>query len=204
MQEIKKGQAFSFIEKNSFFILIVGLMTGGVLIGALVFCGIDSSSLNKLSFVSTGFVEKRSDVDFLNLFIKTLLSSTAQLFAVFVLGFWAVSQPFELLLPLLKGLGLGASLAQIYAISGAKGFLIILLLIIPYTLVSVFALVIGIKEAVKLSNIFARKAFFDTNTHGMKKITSLYCQKFGILEIIMLTASLLDCLCTFVFTKFLL
>ncbi len=204
MQEIKKGQAFSFIEKNSFFILVIGILTGGVIIGALVFCGLDSSSLNKLSFVSAEFVEERSDVDFLKLFFESFLSLTAQLFVVFVLGFWAVSQPVELLIPLLKGLGLGASLAQIYAASGAKGFLIILLLIIPYTLVSVFALVIGIREAVRLSNIFARKAFFDTNTNGMKKITSLYCQKFGILEILMLSASLIDCLCTFVFAKLLL
>ncbi len=204
MQENKKGQAFSFIEKNSFFILVIGILTGGVIIGVLVFCGLDSSSLNKLSFVSTEFVEERSDVDFLKLFFESFLSLTAQLFVVFILGFWAVSQPVELLIPLLKGLGLGASLAQIYAVSGAKGFLIVLLLIIPYTLVSVFALVIGIREAVRLSNIFARKAFFDTNTNGMKEITSLYCQKFGILEIIMLSASLIDCLCTFVFAKLLL
>lgn len=203
MQEIKKVDTLSFIEKNSFFILIVGIMTGGVLIGSIAFCGM-SSPTNNLSFIANGFIEKRSNTDFANLLLNTFLSSTGQLFIMFILGFWAVAQPIELFLPLLKGLGLGASLAQIYASTGSKGFLIILLLIIPYTLVFVFAIVIAIREAFKLSNIFAKKAFYDTNTDGMKKITKLYCQKFCILEIIIVIASLIDCLCTFLFSRFLL
>ena len=203
MKDIK-STGLSFIEQNSFFIFIAGIMLGGVLIGTLAFCGMNEISVSKISFISQGFIGSRAEKGFVEILIDSFLSSTGQLLVVFVLGFWAVSQPLEVLIPFLKGLGLGASLAQIYSSIGIKGFLIILLLIIPYALISVFALIIAIREAIKLSNIFARKAFYDTNTQGMKKITKLYCQKFAILEVLMIIASLVDSTCSFLFVRFLL
>ncbi len=202
MQGVKVSQSFSFIEKNSFFILIVGLMMGGVLIGSIAFCGLSNDPVNKLSGISQSFIETRAQQTPTDVFFDSLLSSTGQLFALFLLGFWALAQPIEIILPLLKGLGLGATLAEVYASAGIKGFFIILFLILPFTLLSLFALVIGTREAFRLSNIFAKKAFYDTNTTGMVGITRLYFQKFIILEIIIIVASVVDALCSVLFSRF--
>lgn len=205
MKELKeiKTTGLTFIEKNSFFILIAGIMLGGVIIGTLAFCGMNETSVSKISFIAQDFIVSRSQKGAIDILVETLLKSTGELLVVFILGFWAISQPFEMLVPFLKGLGLGASFAQIYSFAGAKGFLIILLLLIPYSLISVFALIIAIRESIKMSNIFAKKAFYDTNTSGMKNVTRLYCQKFFALEVIMIIASVTNCLCSFLFARFL-
>ncbi len=198
--ETSNNSANNFIEKNSFFILLIGIMLGGVLIGSLAYCGMSEAYVNKLTFSAQGFVEGRAEKTIFNIFFDSLLSSSLQLFITFILGFWSISQPFELAVPFFKGLGLGASLAQIYAIYGFKGVIIIVLLIIPYELVIVFALVIGVREAIKQSNILARNSFFSSKSHTLNITTKLYFQKFAVLEILMIAAAIIDSLCALAFS----
>lgn len=203
MQDSKRTSV-SFLEKNSFFILLIGIMLGGVLIGSLAYCNMNESSIGRISFVAQGFIETRTKQSMLSIFMNSFLSSSAPVLIMFVLGFCAVTQPIELLIPFFRGLGLGASLSQIYEFSGVKGFLIILLLIIPYSIINSFGLIIATREGIRYSNILAAKVFSSANCEGMKSVTKLYCEKFFVIEVIMIIAAVVDCICSFVFAGILL
>jgi len=203
MQENKRTSD-SFFDKNSFFILLLGIMLGGVLIGSLAFCNMNENAIKKMSFIAQGFVETRTGQGFLSILLKSFISSSIPVLIIFLLGFSAVTQPFEFLIPFLKGLGLGASLAQIYQTSGIKGSLIILFLIIPYVIINTFGLIVATREAIRFSNIIAAKAFSSSNSDSLKNITKLYCEKFVIIEVIMVFAAFVDSICSFVFAGVLL
>lgn len=198
MRELKNGRT-SFLEKNRFFILLVGIMLGGVLIGALAYCSMNENSVGTITILTQGFIQTRASSGTLNILINSLLSSTIPLLIVFILGFSAISQPIELIIPFFKGLGLGASLAQIYAGSGLKGFIIIICLILPYAIITCFALIIAVREAIRFSSVLTEKALSDINNGGMKSTTRLYCIKFLVLEVIMIIGAIVDCICSFIF-----
>ena len=65
-----------------------------------------------------------------------------------------------------------------------------------------FSLSKAVEKALEM-NPEVKKAFYDTNTSGMKNVTRLYCQKFFALEVIMIIASVTNCLCSFLFARFL-
>jgi len=203
MQEFKRKKT-SILERNSLFILLLGIMLGGVLIGSLAFCNMNENAVGTISFISQGFMKTRASQSMLGIFMKSFLSASAPMLLIFVLGFCAVTQPIEFLVPFFRGLGLGASLAQIYSSSGIKGFLIILFLILPYAIISSFGVIIGTREAIRLSNIFAGKAVSSANSEGMKSITKLYCIKFLVLEVVMIIGAIVDCAFSFIFAGVLL
>jgi len=203
MQEIKRTSK-SFFEQNKLIILLLGVMLGGVLIGSLAFCSMNEASVGRISFIAQGFMSTRASQSIFEIFIGSFLSSTGIVLLIFILGFAAVTQPIELLIPFFRGLGLGASLAQIYAFSGVKGFLIILFLIIPYAIINSFGIIIAVRESLKLSNIFSSRAISSANSEGMKNTTKLYCIKFLVIELIMLVGAIVDCFCSFLFANILL
>lgn len=203
MQELKRTRT-SFFDRNRFFILLTGIMLGGVLIGSLAFCSMNDTTAGRISFIAKGFIETRAKLSLSAIFVNTFLSSSGFLLLIFILGFSAVTQPIEILIPFFKGLGLGASLAQIYADSGVKGFLIILLLIVPCAIINSFGIIIAVREAIRFSNIFTSKAISSENGGGMKSITKLYCIKFLVIEVIMMIGAAVDCICSFMFAGVLL
>ncbi len=196
----RKNTKSNFIEKNSFFILVIGLMIGGVIIGTLAFCGMDKILTSNISFVTKSFMSLRADQSATEVFLQTLMKSVGQLFFVFLLGFWAVAQPIEFFIPLFNGLGLGSTFAQIFALEGVKAFGVISLLILPYVLISTFALVIAIRESIRLSNILFKNLITTNKNIIMRQTTKLYCQKFLVLFIIMVIASIVDGICALLFS----
>lgn len=204
MRDLKLSRSVRFLEKNSFFILIAGIMLGGVVTGTYVFCNMNGALEKTFSFMSTSFISDHAQSELLRTVLKDFYTSTAELFIVFVLGFCAVLQPVTLAFAFFKGMGLGIMLSQIYSSTGAKGFAIVFLLIIPSTLINVFALSLGIQESFRMSNRMAKKTFTNMVITGSRDETVIYCKKFLILEVLIIISSLADGICSALFSKWLL
>lgn len=203
MQEIKRTNSH-FSERSSFLIFLMGIMLLGVFVGSLAFCSMDKSTLSGLSFVTQGFIQTRKEQGMLEILLSSLLSSSGMLLIIFLLGFSAVSQPIELMIPFFRGLGLGASIAQIYTVSSTRGFVIVFLLILPYAIITSFAIIIAVREAIKLSNILISNVISSTSNDNMKAIARLYFIKLLVLEAIIAFGAIVDCICSMLFSGILL
>lgn len=188
-----------FIHNISFFGFLIALAVLGILFGVMSFCFMDDSFLSEISLAQQNFMEIRKNQDFVHILIKSLCSSTVFLAGAFLLGFSAIAQPIEILIPLIRGLGLGVSVAQIYSQSGKSGILTCMILIIPCTLISMYALVVGVRESVGLSNIFMTNALCSGQTYGLLNSIKLYATKFLVLEAVTAVSAVVDCICTIAF-----
>ena len=178
---------------------LMGIMLLGVLIGTLTFCNMKSGDFSNLSFITQGFIKNRGE----QTFIKTLLTSfyTSGLLALicFLLGFSAIAQPIEILVPLFRGIGLGTSIAYIYSCYGFKGFFIALIMIMPHAVISSIAIIIAARESMRLSNLFTNKAMSSKNEGDLRSSIKLYLLKFVILFGIIAISALIDSILTFSF-----
>ena len=188
-----------FIHNTGFFAFLVGIGIMGVLFGVMSYCFMSADFLEQLSLAEENYIELRRNQDFAQILIKSFCSSSIYLGCAFVLGFSAIAQPVEIIIPLIKGMGLGVSVAQIYAQNGRSGILTCVLLILPCSLMSMYALVIGVREAIGLSNIFMTNALSTGQTSGLLSTVKLYCTKFLVLEAVVAVSAAADCVCTVVF-----
>ncbi len=119
-----------FIHKNNFFAFLAGIAILGVLLGVMSYCFMSEDFLNQMALAQENFIEMRKNQDFAHILIKSFTSSTIFLGSAFVLGFSAIAQPVEIIIPLVKGLGLGVTMAQVYSQNGKDGMLTCLLICI--------------------------------------------------------------------------
>lgn len=193
-----------FPQTKAFIILLMVLMLAGVFVGALSYRQLAGTELAGLHFAAQNFISARTEQGFFQICWDSLRSSGGLLLACFLFGFCAIAQPAELLVPFFRGLGLGASIACIYAEYSVKGFFIAFILIVPNAVISSFAIVIAARESVRLSNIFSSFAFADRCDRKMPKGIQLYLLKFVVLFVIIVISSLIDSVLTVLFAKMLL
>lgn len=189
-----------FIHKTSFFGFLTGLAIVGVLFGVMSYCFMSAEFLKQLSIAERSYIELRQNQDFSQILIKSFAGSSIYLGCALILGFSAISQPIEIIIPLVKGLGLGVCLAQIYAQNGKEGILTGLLLILPCALISMYALIIGVRESIGLSNILLSNMLTVGQTNGLLSTVKLYGTKFLVLEAMTAVSAAVDCVCAVVFS----
>ncbi len=209
MQAVRQGTVRNrFHKKNErFTAILAGMVLLGVLIGALLYVFVrgtgDEETFARLALVNENFLNTRREASFLRILFGSFFSSTLYLGGIFLLGFWAISQPFTLLVLVFRGLGLGAVLAQIYAAHGRGAILITLVLILPYTLLSVTALVLGARESIRMSNIYCAVSLSSRCPERMVDTVKLYLVKFLVLEAMIAAAAAVDCICTVIYNRIL-
>ncbi|WP_270739198.1 stage II sporulation protein M [Massilioclostridium coli] len=198
---ISNGKLTIHWNQKTFFQLILLLFIIGMIYGAVLAGTSSEEMLNKLSFLTQGFMDQRAEQSLVYTFLNSLGSTASLLLTLFLLGFCAIGQPFAGFVPIFRGLGLGLSMGSFYLQDGIKGVLFCLLLLLPPAAISTFALILGTRESIKFSNLFFSVLLPDKNleTKGMLK---LYCTKFGVLFGILLVSALIDCICTFLFAGF--
>lgn len=189
-----------FTRKNSFFAFLAGTAILGVLLGVISHCFMSDAFLKQMAAAQENFIEIRKQQDFITILIKSFLSSTVFLGTAFVFGFSAVAQPFELLLPVIKGMGLGVTMAQIYTQNGKSGMIICLIIILPCAAISVYALLMGVREAVGFSNVLMTDLLSLKQSGGLLPALKIYIAKFMVLEAIVAVSAGVDCLCTVIFS----
>lgn len=186
-----------FSNTRALLLALMLVLLLGVLFGTLTFRGTDSG----LSFITNSFIKDRAEQTFIQTFANSFCGAGALALLCFFLGFSALAQPIELLVPLFRGLGLGTTIAFIYSSYGVKGFAITLVLIIPHAVISSMAIIIAAREGLRLSNLFTGFAIGEKSAldFPIKKSIKLYLLKFVILFVIIGLSSLLDSILTFLF-----
>ncbi len=170
-------------------VFLAAIGYGAVLAGSL-----DADTAGALEQIARGYLAGRAESGFWGIALNAFLSSLMLAGAVFLCGFSAVGQPFSLFFLLFRGIGLGMSMAHFYLSLEGKGILLSLLLLLPAGALSGYALLLGCRESLRMSNRFFRAmtAGEALSPRGFR----IYAAKFGILLLLLGAAALLDAGCS--------
>lgn len=147
----------------------------------------------------TEYINKYQTQTVLACFYSSITSTCLFLVISYLLGYSAVFQPIILLLPLIRGIGLGYLMSLIYSTYLMKGVLFCAVIIIPSAVVSFFCILFACRESIKLSNLF----FFSFAKKNSKQVemstVRLYTLKLAILLLISIGGAILEAVCFFLF-----
>lgn len=143
-----------YTKKNYSLLALGALFIIGVLIGTLLIRTAGGETMELLLRMVNGFVENRREQSLLQNFLSGLSGSLLVLAVLFVGGFCAISQPLVVSLPLFRGLGVGFSVASLYAAHGTQAMGFVALLMLPGTVLTALAILICCRESLRLANSF--------------------------------------------------
>lgn len=136
----------------------------------------------------------------LEVFRNTFLSGAAFIAALFLLGFFAFGQPLGIAMLIYRGVGIGAAIAQMYAVSGAASLPSVLVLVLPKALIMAFTASLGARELLRLSRTMLLFLFRDElPDEKMSRTIKLYCIKFLVLLFLLLLTALADSAVNYIF-----
>lgn len=153
----------------------------GIIFGAVVSAG------GELSASAAQYVSAARSTEPLWSIAGTSFRGVAILIsACFLLGFSAVAQPAEALVPFFFGIGFGALAVGMWDIGGAA----LTLSVIPGGIIAAFALSVAAREAMRMSEAVFRRTFLPDEYTPADAL--LYIKKFIIILVIGAAASAAD------------
>lgn len=204
MNETLRIEKISNADTSRLFLAVLMiLLFVGVLIGSLTLSHMSEENLNNMTFITQGFFKSRTEQTLLQTLWTSFSSAGGILLACFIMGFCAVSQPVELIVPIFRGIGLGTSISYLYLAFGLKGLFVTLIMILPHALISSVAILLAVRESVRMSNVFSRYGFSEKEISDRPSI-SLYLLKFLILFVIIALSSFLDGVLSYLFANMIL
>ena len=187
------------IYKSGLLAFFAGVILFGALLGTVTFCFMGSDELSRLSVFSNSFVDVRSSGDLGKILVRSFVSSTVFIALVFLSGFSALGQPLAVAVLLLRGMGWGAAMSQLYSLYGGRGALLSAVFVLLPAVITAAALMIAARESVAMSNILLCVVFSDRQHNGLRQTVRLYAVKFLVLEAAAAVAAGLECLLTVIF-----
>ena len=116
----------------------------------------------------------------------------------YILGLCAGGLPLIMLLPVLRGLGIGVVSGWLYMTHGATGVGYSVLVLYPATVVSILVMLAGCKESMLMSSdmLLMLNGKLERAESGLR----LYSTRFMVLTMVSVIAAVLDALCFAVFS----
>ena len=186
------------LRRTSLSIYILFIITG-VVIGSFI---AKYTSLPSYVTVNQFFLLPKDGFNVFQLITGTFITSLCFVTTAFFFGLCAVGQPFELLLLLYRGIGMGISAAAVYMTYGKAGIVTVLITVLPkavaFSLVTAVAAREGIRSSCAVfSYCFLRKEH-DRPQGGVK----LFMIKYSFLVLISLFISFADgAVCSFYLSR---
>lgn len=175
-------------------LFLIGIFYGTLILRINVFN--DDVILNNLM---EEYIQKFQTQSILTCFYNSLASTFVFLILSYLLGYSAVFQPIILLLPVIRGIGLGYLMSLFYSTYFLKGILFCTIIIIPSAIVSFFCILFACREAINLANQFLF-SFTRKNSKQVELSTiRLYTLKLTILLLISIGGAILETVCFFLF-----
>lgn len=189
------------ICKNNKLTGIATLYFLGVLAGTAlyVFTPLEHAELFKPAVEN--FISGRFNKEFSEILINSFCEPFLMLAVCFLLGLSAVAQPAEYLVPIFHGFGTGITLAGIYDMYSIDGIGMCAVMVIPGTIISAFAVIIAVREALNMSSEICLSSFVKNNV-GAKIDFKLYFTKYVILCIIVAIGAFAESAFVFLFVDF--
>lgn len=190
---------------KKFIILLSMFILVGVVIGTLAICRMEVNNVPKGSYLTQEFLMTDINITLVQFILNNLKFGMLIIIICMFLGLCAIAQPVLICLLIYRGIGLGLSIAYYYILYGFKGGIISFILILPGAIISTFALIIGVRESIKMSNMVLG-VIIGNKKCGIsdKSCIKLYVLKFIILFAIILIASIIQGLLEFFFSRILL
>ncbi len=188
---VKKGFSINFGTKSYMFI-ITALFFGGFIAGCLLISITSDTNYNMLSSLFNLFTENRYDLSVFIAVQNIFLSSFFYIFALFLMGLWAVGIPFIFIIIAARGISVGLSVGFIFMTYGLQGLAFNSVVYLPISLLTILALTICSKPAINMSLGLAKNIIYGSTPY---KITPAdYLEAFGIATIVTIVASIAEAL----------
>ncbi len=195
--EVRSRGRSDIVYSKGFYAFLCGAVLIGALLGTVSYCVSGESFIESLGSFQKSFIERRSGMEVSRVLVSSLASSSLLLAAEFLLGMCAVGQPFELAVPVFRGMGLGLTLAQLYAAYGSGKMLFSMGLILPSGIITALVLIAGARESLALSCVYFKLTLSDRQEKGLAESFKLYAAKFMVLEAALALAAAVDCITSY-------
>lgn len=193
MQTLKNKPADKGGKNLTLFAVLCVSALLGTLFGAVCCCFMDTRLTELLTGAEESFFNARRSGDIIRIMLSTLAGSGFYLAAAFALGFSAVSQPFEAVLPFFKGISSGVILTQIYGESPSVHAFAKAAAVFPGIFVTLIVTVLACREAMFLSGRLFKICFQDRLFDGLLKRCKLYGTRFLAMAAAICACAALDC-----------
>ncbi len=170
-----------FGEQPSRRLVLFTILCGSALFGALfgTMCCVRSETALGGLLISyrQSVLERRLGGEYLKAMLSSLAENGAFIAAAMMLGLSAVSQPLEVILPFIRGVGLGAVLTG--AVSGGlcRGTLMTAAAVVPEVFCSLIVTVLACREALFFSGRLAAVVARDGILDGMAQRSKLFAAR---------------------------
>ncbi len=181
------------ICRRLFYLLLFGVMIGVVL-------WLRAPEIAASAVMQQGFDEPIGERSLLAVFRGSFSATAVLLLVSFLLGFFAVGQPFALSVLLLRGAALGCAVGSTYSMYGIRGLPMVLFLQLPHAAVTSLLLILAVRETLTLSTQFFRFAVCDCERDGVRDGCRYYLLRYLVLFVGLLLSAAADTALTYFLT----
>ena len=197
-----KNKAKTFFVNNKLFTALLIIFLLGAILGNLVFKNASESFFKKISDLITCNFEVRSSGSLFNIFSESIFSSFIFILVIFSIGVSAFGLTLVPLIVFFKGYCTGIFQGYLWSSFGLKGLIFFILVILPGLFVSILAILLMAKEAIKMSNIFSNMLLNIKTWQSDEKYVKSYLTKTGCIVILVLMSAFIDALSNFLLFRF--
>gem|GEM_PF-4558494 len=197
-----KNKAKNFFVNNKLFAVLLIIFILGITVGNLVFKNSSESFFKKISDLISFNFEVRSSGSSFNIFSESIFSSFIFILVIFSIGVSAFGLALVPLIIFFKGYCTGIFQSYLLLNFGLKGLIFFILVILPGLFVSILAILLMAKEAIKMSNIFSNMLLNIKPWQSDEKYVKSYLTKTGCIVILVLMSAFIDALTNFLLFRF--
>lgn len=194
--------AFKSAAFNSYLALMILILAGAV-IGSVYInhSGVTKSGLEGTGFFMQDLLESgAASKGFVSLAVSAFFPVSMLMCASFIFGLCIIGFPFEILLPVIHGAWIGASMAAIDMRYGVRGLGICILFIMPQAIITSVAVMISAREGIRFSRSIA-KTVFSGSQNRFNSEFRLYCYKYAVCFLLLVVASIIESFSIIIFSE---
>lgn len=196
--KVYNGKAIKEMFENTRMIFLLILFAVGIIIGAKVINSENVILQEQIKNLLNSFTMKRAGQGVINNFIESLFSvSIFNLISVF-LAFSLIGYPLIMIIPLLRGMGIGVVCGYLYSVYKFTGLGYSLLMIYPGALFSIFALILICNDCSEYSKNAYSKAIIGRGQFE-KDETKIFLTRQVVFLAISAFGALIDSVCARLF-----
>ena len=189
------------MKQNRLTTVLLAAFLVALLYGSVLMSQADQTLQDKLSFLTQEYISNRGEQSIISTFLSSLSTNGLYLGAAFLLGFFALGQPFSMFIMLFRGFGLGLAMGNIYTHHQAEGVLYCMVFIVPAAVLFTFVLVAALKDSIQFSNLFLASIFPRLGTAASGETLKFYCAKYAFYLLLILLISAFDAAINFLFSS---
>lgn len=187
-----------FFRRNWCLLLLSFSLLCGIFLGSLTL-DIPVFSQLKISGTFTDFLTSRQNSTFFLIFRASFSAVFCFIIVSFLSGLFVFGTPITLIIPFVRGIGLGVSGGYLYTVYGFKGVAFWIFIMLPHCFISSVAIILACKSAFSLSGSMLQQIKKSPPALLLNKNLKSYCMKYILILLIAFVSSFLDALLSSLF-----